>query len=100
MEAVLGMPMVQKSKSAWILGGTISIIAAATLAGCASTLLADSGNVEKAGVSKDIDDSISESRPNADVCRVLRDALADLKDAGISFNIFSLFGPTFVRTAK
>src|SRR5271168_698381 len=33
MEAVLGMPMVQKSKSAWILGGTISIIAAATLAG-------------------------------------------------------------------
>ena len=92
--------MVLNTKSAWILGGTLLITGVSTLAGCASVPLADSKSAEKASMSKNIDGSISESRPNADVCRVLQDALVDLHDAGISFNIFSLFGPVFVRTAK
>ena len=94
------MVMALNAKAAWILAGTLLITAASTLAGCASTPLADPRSAEKAGTSKDIDGSISESRPNADVCRVLRNAMVDLNDAGISFNIFSLFGPTLVRPAK
>jgi hypothetical protein len=86
-------------KSAWILGGTLLITAASTLAGCASTPLTDSRSAENAGPSKDIDGSISDSRPNANVCHVLRDALVD--PAGISVNIFTLFGlpVVFIRTA-
>jgi hypothetical protein len=94
------MPMALNTKSGWILGGMLLITTASTLAGCASMPLTDSRSVEKADISKDIDGSISDSRPNANVCHVLRDALADLNDAGISFNIFSLFGPTPIRTAK
>jgi len=34
-------------------------------------------------------------------CHVLRDALVDLNDAGISVNYFLLFGlPVFIRTAN
>ena len=86
-------------KSAWMLGGTLFITAASTLAGCASMPLTDSRSAENAGPSKDIDGSISDSRPNADVCHVLRDALID--PAGISVNIFTLFGlpVVFIRTA-
>jgi hypothetical protein len=86
-------------KSAWILGGTLLITAASTLGGCASMPLTDSRSAENTGPSKDIDDSISDSRPNADVRHVLRDALID--PAGISVNIFTLFGlpVVFIRTA-
>jgi hypothetical protein len=88
-----------KLKSAWILGGTFLITAASTVAGCASMPLTDSRSAENAGPSKDIDGSLSDSRPNANVCHVLRDALMD--PAGISVNIFTLFGlpVVFIRTA-
>jgi hypothetical protein len=92
--------MALNAKSAWFLGATLLITAASTLAGCASMPSADSRSAEKAGSSKDIDGSMSDTRPNADVSHVLRDALVDLNDAGISFNIFSLFGPVLIRTAK
>ena len=93
--------MALSAKSAWILGGTLLITAASTLAGCASTPLTDSRSTEKADTSKDIDGSMSDSRPNADVRHVLRDALVDLNDAGISLNYFLLFGlPVFLRTAN
>jgi hypothetical protein len=92
--------MALNAKSAWILGGTLLITAASTLAGCASMPLTDSRSAESAGPSKDTDGSISDSRPNADVCHVLRDALVD--PAGISVSIFSLFGlpVVFIRTAN
>jgi hypothetical protein len=93
------MPMALKAKAAWFLAGTLLITAASTLAGCASTPLADPRSAEKAGTSKDIDGSISDSRPNA--CHVLRNTLVDLNDAGISVNYFLLFGlPVFIRTAN
>jgi hypothetical protein len=96
-----GMPMALNAKAAWILAATLLITAASTLAGCASTTLGDSRSAEKARTSKDIDGSISESRPNANVCHVLRNALVDLNDAGISVNYFLLFGlPVFIRTAN
>jgi hypothetical protein len=82
--------MALNAKSACILGGTLLITAASTLAGCASMPLADSRSAENAGTSKGIDGSISDSRPIADVCHVLRDALLD--PASITVNIFSLFG--------
>ena len=92
--------MALNAKSAWILGGTLLLTAASTLSGCASMPLGDSRSAEKAGTSKDIDGSISDSRPNADIYHVVRDALVDLSDAGISVNIFSLFGwPVIIRTA-
>jgi hypothetical protein len=95
------MPMALNAKGAWIVAGTLLITAASTIAGCASTPLADSRSPEKAGTSKDIDGSISDSRPNANVCHVLRNALVDLNDAGISVNYFLLFGlPVFIRTAN
>ena len=96
-----GMPMTVNAKAAWILVGTALITAASTLAGCASTPLADSRSDNKAGISKDFDDSISDSRPNANACHVLRNALVDLNDAGISVNYFLLFGlPVFIRNAN
>jgi hypothetical protein len=96
----IGIPMAPNKTSAWILGGTLLITAASTLAGCASMPLADSKSAEKAGPSKDIDGSISDSRPNADVSHVLRDALTD--PASVSVSIFSLFGLplVFIEPAK
>jgi hypothetical protein len=95
-----GMPMAPNAKSAWILGGTLLITAASTLAGCASMPSVDSRTAENAGPSKDIDGSISDSRPIPDACHVLRDALLD--PARISVSIFSLFGLpiVFVGTAN
>jgi hypothetical protein len=93
------MPMALNAKVAWILAGTLLITAASTLAGWASTPLADPRSAEKAGTSQDIDGSISDSRPN--VYHVLRNTLVDLNDAGISVNYFLLFGlPVFIRTAN
>jgi hypothetical protein len=95
------MPMALNAKSAWILGGAFLITVASTLAGCASMPLADSRSAETAGTSRDIDGSISDGRPNANVCHVLRDALVDLDDAGISVTYFLFFGlPVFIQTAK
>jgi hypothetical protein len=63
--------------SAWILGGTLLITAASTLAGCASVPLPDSRSAENAGTSKDIDGSINDSHPIAG--RDLPDADASWK---------------------
>ena len=93
--------MALHAKAAWIIAGTLLITAASNLAGCASTPLADSRSAEKAGTSDDIQGSISDDRPNANVCHVLRNAVANLNDAGISVNYFLLFGlPVFFRTAN
>jgi hypothetical protein len=98
--------MAQNTQSAWFLSATLLITAASALAGCASAPSAGLSSADKAGTSKDIDGSIDDSRPNADVRRVLRDALVDLDDAGISFNILQigpilLVGPMFKSwTAK
>jgi hypothetical protein len=94
------MPKALNAKSAWVLGGTLLITAASTLAGCASLPLTESRSAENAGPSHDIDGFKSDSRPNAEVCQVLRDALVD--PARISVNIFSLFGlpVVFIRTAN
>jgi hypothetical protein len=87
--------------SVWVLGGTLLIIAASTLAGCASMPLADSRSAEKAAPSQEIDGAINQSRPEPDVWHVLRSAMVDLNDAGISVNYFLLFGlPVFIRTAN
>lgn len=85
-----GMPMALNAKAARILGGTLLITAASILAGCASMPLADSRGAQNTGTSKDIDGVTSDSRPNADVCHVWRDALVD--PGRVSVNIFSLFG--------
>jgi len=88
-------------KSAWILGGMLLISAASTLAGCASTPLADSRSAEKAGPSQAIDGAINQSQPEHDVWHVLRSAMVGLNDADISVNYFLLFGlPVFIRTAN
>jgi hypothetical protein len=92
--------MAQNTQSAWILSATLLITAASALAGCASVPSAGLRSADKAGTSKDIDGSIDDSRANADVRHVLRDALVDLDDAGISFNVL-LIGPIFKSwTAK
>jgi hypothetical protein len=93
----IGVPMSLNSKSAWILGGTLLVTAASTLAGCASTPFADSRSAEKAALSQEIDGSINPGRPEPNVWHVLRDAMVDLNDAGISFNPL-LLGPILIRT--
>jgi hypothetical protein len=45
-------------KSAWIIGGTLLVIVASTVAGCASTPLANSSSADKATTSQEIDGSI------------------------------------------
>jgi hypothetical protein len=87
-------------KSAWIIGGALLIIAASTLAGCASMPLANSSSAEKATTSQEIDGSINPSRPEFNVWHVLRNTMADLHDAGIPIDYFFLFGlPVYIRTA-
>jgi hypothetical protein len=90
--------MALNKKSAWILAGTFVITAASTLAGCASMSSADSRRTEKSGASQEIDGSINPSPLEPDVWHVLRDAMAGLYDAGISFNPLML-GPILIRTA-
>ncbi len=93
--------MAPNAKAARILGVTLLTTVALTLTGCASTPLeADSRNAENSGTSKDIPESLSDTRPSANECHVLRDALLD--PAGMSVNIFSLFGlpVVFVRDAN
>jgi hypothetical protein len=77
--------MAANKKSAWILGGTLLIAAASTLAGCASMPLTDSKSAEKTGASQDQDDSMTPSWP-ANVWHSLRNAMGAVYDAGISFN--------------
>jgi hypothetical protein len=87
-------------KSAWIIGGTLLIIVASTVAGCASTPLANSSSAENATTSQEIDGSINPSPPKLGVWQVLRNTMADLHDAGIPIDYFFLFGlPVYIRTA-
>jgi hypothetical protein len=92
--------MAQNAKAARILGATLLITAASTLAGCASTPLTDSRSAQNTGTSKGIPDLISDTRASADECHVLRDAFLD--PAHMSVNIFSLFGlpVVFIRDAN
>jgi hypothetical protein len=87
-------------KSAWIIGGTLMIIVASTVAGCASTPLANSSSAEKSTTSQEIDGSINSSPQELSVWRVLRNTMADLHDAGIPIDYFFLFRlPVYIRTA-
>jgi hypothetical protein len=85
-----GMPMALNATAARILSGTLLLTTASTLAGCASMPLAESRSAQNTGLSKDIDGSMSDSRPNADVCHFWRDVLLD--PSRVSVNIFSAFG--------
>ena len=82
-------------KSAWIIRGTLLIIVASTVAGCASTPLANSSRAEKATTSQEIDGSINPSPPEPNVWHVLRNTMADLHDAGIPIDYFF-----FVQAAR
>jgi hypothetical protein len=88
------------AKAARILGGILLITAASILVGCASTPSAAASSAQNTGTSNDIDGSMSDSRPNGDVCHVFRDALLD--PARVSVNFFSLFGlpVVFIRDAN
>jgi hypothetical protein len=76
------------------------ITAASSLAGCASTSLTDPRRAQNTGNFKEMTDSISDARPSADECHILRDAFLD--PARVSVNIFSLFGlpVVYVRDAN
>jgi hypothetical protein len=87
-------------KSALIIRGTLLIFVASTVAGCASTPLANSSGAEKATTSQEIDGSINLSPPEPNVWHVLRNTMADLRDAGIPIDYFFLFRvPVYIRTA-
>ena len=84
-------------KSALIIRGTFLIIVASTVAGCASTPLANSSGAEK---TQEIDGSINPSPPEPNLWHLLRNAMADLHDAGIPIDYFFLFRvPVYIRTA-
>lgn len=87
-------------KSAWIIGGTVLIIMASSVAGCASMPLANSSGAEKAATSQEMDGSINPSPPELNFWHVLRNTMADLHDAGIPIDYFFLFRvPLYIRTA-
>ena len=76
------------------------IIVTSTVAGCASTPLANSSSAEKFTTSQEIDGSINSSPQEFSVWRVLRNTMADLHDAGIPIDYFFLFRmPVYIRTA-
>jgi hypothetical protein len=92
--------MSQPRKSAWITRGTILIIVASTVAGCASSPLANSSSAEKATTSQEVDGSINPSPPEPNAWHVLRNTMADLHDAGFPIDYFFLFRvPVYIRTA-
>ena len=95
-----GMPMALNAKAARILGGTLLITTASTLAGCASIRLAEAGSAQNIGPSRVIHGSISDSRPDADGCHVWRDVFLD--PARVSVDTLSLFGlpVVFIRGAN
>jgi hypothetical protein len=95
-----GMPMALNATAARILGGTLLLTTASTLAGCASVPVAESRSAQNIGLSKDLDGSMSDSRPTADICHVWRDVLLD--PSSVSVNIFSVFGlpVVFLRDAN
>jgi hypothetical protein len=87
-------------KSAWIVRETLLMIVASTVAGCASTPLANSSSAEKATTSQEIEGSINPSPPELNVWHVLRNTMADLHDADIPIDYFFLFRlPVYIRTA-
>lgn len=87
-------------KSALIVRGTLLIVVASIVAGCASTPLANSNNAEKATTSQEIDGSINPSPPDLNVWHVLRNTMADLHDAGMPIDYLFLFRlPVYIRTA-
>jgi hypothetical protein len=87
-------------KSYWIIGETILIIVASTVAGCASMPLANSSSAAKATTSQEMDGSISPSPPKLDAWHFLRNTMADLHDAGIPIDYFFLFRlPVYIRIA-
>jgi hypothetical protein len=87
-------------KSAWIIGGSLLIIVASTVAGCASVPLVNSSSAEKATTSQEIDGSINPGPPEFNVWHALRNTMADLHDAGIPIDYFYLFKlPVYIRTA-
>jgi hypothetical protein len=87
-------------KSAWIIGGTLLITVASTVAGCASTPLANSSSADKATTSQEIDGSINPSPTDLNVWHFLRNTMADLHDAGIPIDYFFFFRlPVYIRTA-
>jgi hypothetical protein len=87
-------------KSAWIIGGSLLIIVASTVAGCASVPLVNSSSAEKATTSQEIDGSINPGPPELNVWHALRNTMADLHDAGIPIDYFYLFKlPVYIRTA-
>jgi hypothetical protein len=87
-------------KSARIIGGTLLIIVASTVAGCASAPLANSSSAEKATTPQEIDGSINPSPPEPNVWHALRNTMAGLHDAGFPIDYFFLFKlPVYVRTA-
>lgn len=95
-----GVPMSPDRKSALIIRGTLLIIVASTVAACASTPLANSSGAEQATTSQEIDGSINSSPPEPNVWHVLRNTMADLRDAGIPIDYFFLFRvPVYIRTA-
>jgi hypothetical protein len=88
------------SKSTLIIRGTLLIIVASTVAGCASTPLANSSGAERTTPSQEIDASIDPSPPAPNVWHVLRNTMADLRDAGVPIDYFFLFRvPVYIRTA-
>lgn len=88
------------NRKSGITGGMLSIIMASTVAGCASMPLADPSGAEKATTSQEIVGSINPSPPDLNVWHVLRNAMADLHDAGMPIDYFFLFRlPVYIRTA-
>ena len=85
-------------KSAWLIRGTLLIIVASTVAGCASTPSANS-SAEKATTSQEIDGSKNPSPPEPNLWNILRNTMADLHDAEIPIDYFFLFRvPVYIRT--
>jgi hypothetical protein len=81
--------------------GTLLVIVASTVAGCASAPLANSSGAEKAATSQEIDGSTNPSTPEPNVWHVLRNTMADLRDAGVPIDYFFFFGvPVYIRTAR
>src|SRR5271155_5356774 len=76
----VGVPMSPNKRPAWILGVTLFITVATSLAGCAATPLTDSRSAEKPASSQEIESSINPGRPEPDAWHALRGIMVELYD--------------------
>jgi hypothetical protein len=90
--------MSPNKRLAFFLGGVLWMAMASTLDGCASVPPSTATSADNAARAQSVGDSTNSTREDPDLWHLLRNAVADLYDAGLAFNPF-LEGPIHIQVS-